>query len=468
MGISCNSKHVKKNDCFVAIAGSKFDGHDYIADAIKNGASEVIYEKAINNQLITENPGVVFYKVENSRARLAQLLSKEYQQPKNIVAITGTNGKTSVAYFYFQICSMLNLKAASIGTLGVVSNVNSVDQVIGESNLTTPDPISLHKILEALAKNEVSHVAMEASSIGLDQHRLDGVKLAAAAFTNFTQDHLDYHGSMSEYFKAKRRLFSELLPAGASACLNVDIKEFEDLRVISQRKNLDIVTYGARAANFQILRINHGKTTQIELDCFGTKYNTSTNIVGEFQIYNILCAIALAYSTNAGSINQIIATIPFIKAAVGRLQAVEGYEVYIDYCHTPDALSRALMALRKNLTGNLILVFGCGGDRDPGKRELMGEIADKLCDVAIVTDDNPRTEDPLRIREQIISGMSKATEIADRKQAIEYAISIMKKDDRVLIAGKGHENYQIYGEKIIEFNDYEVAKNYLNMLKEKF
>jgi UDP-N-acetylmuramoyl-L-alanyl-D-glutamate--2,6-diaminopimelate ligase len=457
--ITADSKKVQKGSIFVAIKGYKVDGHDYILNAIEKGASTIILED--KTKIASEhNNKINFVVVPDSRIALAELASKSFEQPKDIVAVTGTSGKTSVANFVMQIIGYLGEDCASIGTLGVCDNRQIFNNRKEYQNLTTPDTIALHEVLEEIKANNIDYVVMEASSHGLAQHRLDGVHLKAAAFTSFSQDHLDYHANMEEYFAAKTLLFSKLLPSGKNAVLNSDITEFASLKNICDKYNHKILSYGKNGDFIKIEQIYYQNGENCIYSINNKKYEMNTKLLGEFQIYNVFAAVGLVYSCGF-DIDAITKVLNKIKPVIGRMQRVGDSEVFIDYSHKPDALQKALKVMRENLEGKLILVFGCGGDRDSTKRPIMGQIAANYADVAIITDDNPRTENPSSIRKQILEACNNGIEIGDREKAIKYAIENMQKGDRVLIAGKGHETYQILKDKTIDFDDAKIAAKYL-------
>lgn len=453
--ITCNSKEVKPGSLFVAIKGLKFNGEDYVEEALAKGASTIVVSSEFKGKIIQNK----IIKVENPRKYLS-LAAKEFflRQPENIVAVTGTNGKTSTANFFKQICNHIGFKSASIGTLGVVC-----DEVIFNNNdaLTSPDPVKLHEILQTLADNKVTHVSLEASSHGLDQYRLDGVDIKAGALTNLTRDHLDYHSSMEKYFEAKLRLFTELVKE--TAVINADIPEFNVLYSRCKEKNLRIISYGKKGGDIKLIDYNN---SSLILDISGIKYKTAFNILGEFQIYNVMCALGLAVSVGIET-KSAISTLPTLSAVSGRLEyigEVNQAKVFVDFAHKPDALANVLNSLRNLTKGNIHVVFGCGGDRDQGKRAIMGEIAQELADIVIVTDDNPRTEDPAKIRSQILESCPKAIEVVGRSQAIKIALNQLKPYDVLVIAGKGHEDYQIIGIEKIHFSDQEEVRKHIKQM----
>lgn len=455
-GLTQDSRKVQPGFLFAALPGTKTNGVDYIDSAIKAGATHILAPQG------TPSPeGAALITDENPARAFALLAAKFYgKQPGYIAAITGTNGKTSIASFCRQIWGELAIYAASMGTLGVQSQ-----DVNEKGSMTTPDTITLHESLKQLVEVGVTHLAMEASSHGLAQYRLDGVKISAAGFTNLSRDHLDYHETMEAYLAAKARLFSELLDG--PAVLNADIPEYEQLKSLCK----DVISYGVAGQDLKIEELSptaHGQI--IRLKAFGKDYEVNLPLPGAFQAMNALCAAGLVMAEereNEARNDDIIAALEKLKGAPGRMQLVEPkkpkeFSVYIDYAHTPDALENTLNALRPHAQGKLVCVFGCGGDRDKGKRPQMGEISTRLADVTYVTDDNPRSEDPATIRAEIKAGAKGAKEIADREQAIKTAIENLSAGDLLVIAGKGHEQGQIIGDRIEPFDDYKVARDILN------
>jgi UDP-N-acetylmuramoyl-L-alanyl-D-glutamate--2,6-diaminopimelate ligase len=380
-------------------------------------------------------------------------------QPRVIAAVTGTNGKTSVAAFTRQIWQRLGFRAASIGTLGLVA-----PNLQRPGALTTPDPVDLHRILRELADDGIEYLAMEASSHGLEQFRLDGVRIGAAGFTNLSRDHLDYHDSMEAYLAAKMRLFEAVMAPGGTAVLNADAPEFDALAQICVARGHEIISYGAAGEDLRLEASQPSEQGQhVTLTVLGERAEMKLPLFGAFQAHNVLCALGLAIACGANH-EAALEAIEYLKGPRGRLELVarhpSGAPVYVDYAHTPDALENVLEALRSHATGRLVLVFGCGGDRDPGKRPLMGAVASRLADVVIVTDDNPRSEDPAAIRRQIMApqGAPGAREIGLRGEAIRAALALLERDDLLLIAGKGHETGQIVGEEVHPFDDADVAR----------
>ena len=449
-GIACDSRQVQPGDIFVSIPCAKADIH--IQQAIDQGASAVI----VGANETHDEKAVKIIPTLNPRLMLAKLAKAFYPlQPENTVAVTGTNGKSSVVHLTRQLWEGCGHKAASLGTLGLISN-QAIDLKI--PSLTTLDPISLHKTLDSLGGVHVSHFAFEASSHGLDQYRLHVVDLKAAGFTNLTQDHLDYHHTMENYFLAKSKLFTEVLPQGATAALNKDCAFFDPLQTLCHQRSQKIITYSlTQPADLTIQRITqHPGFLEFDLNLMGQVYhNKRVNLVGRFQLENLLCALGLALSTGA-PLDDLIKALPSLQAVKGRMQWVGDHNngsVFVDYAHTPDALKTVLQNLRPHVKGRLWIVFGCGGNRDALKRPQMGAIACEYADQVIVTDDNPRYEDPTFIRQQILAACPDATEIADRRQAIRSAIAQLKEGDIVLIAGKGHETGQIIGNTTYPFDD---------------
>ncbi len=377
-------------------------------------------------------------------------------QPRTIAAVTGTNGKTSVATFLRQIWAALGEEAASLGTLGIASPK-------GERPLgyTTPDPVALQAELAALAKEGVTHLAMEASSHGLAQYRLDGAKLTAAGFTNITRDHMDYHASFDDYLYAKLRLFGEVMGPGGVAVINADSAQFAEFEAVSWARGHRVISVGRKGRDICLVSTQaHARGQTLALVHDGDNYEVKLPLVGGFQASNALVAAGLAIGCGADAA-KVFAALEKLTGAKGRMEEAahlaNGASVYIDYAHTPDALENVLEAMRPHTKKRLHVVFGCGGDRDPGKRPIMGEIAAKLADAVYVTDDNPRGEDAGTIRAAIMKGCPGATEIGDRAKAIETATAALDTGDVLVVAGKGHETGQIIGEKTVPFSDHEAV-----------
>jgi UDP-N-acetylmuramoyl-L-alanyl-D-glutamate--2,6-diaminopimelate ligase len=400
-------------------------------------------------------PAVVV-RADDPRLALARMAARFYRlQPDTVVAVTGTSGKTSTAYFVRQIWAGLGLPAASLGTLGLIRpDGSTVD------SLTTPDPVTLHAMLAELAQARIEHLAMEASSHGLAQRRLDGVRLAAGAFLNLGHDHLDYHKDAEDYLSAKLRLFDQLLPEGAAAVVNADVPETARVVETAYARGLKVMTVGRAGKAIRVMsneRDGFGQSIRVRHD--GEVYAARLPLIGTYQASNALMAAGLCIGSGSPP-EGVFARLEKLKGVPGRLETVGGVRggmVVIDYAHKPDALAAALAALRPFATGRLICVFGCGGDRDRAKRPVMGRIATSQADVAIVTDDNPRTEVPAAIRSEIMAAAPGAKEIGDRAEAIAHGVGLLGPGDVLLIAGKGHETYQIIGETKTHFSDHEAV-----------
>jgi len=455
-GLTADSRKVRPGYLFAALPGSKLDGRQFIRAAVAAGAVAVLAPDDTDPALVPD--GVTLITDANPRRRLARMAAALYpEQPSTIVAVTGTNGKTSVASFTRQIWTALGHDAASIGTLGIVA-----PGAVAGPSLTTPDPVALHAGLADLASRRIDHLAMEASSHGLEQYRLDGVRFAAAGFTNLTRDHLDYHGSMQAYFDAKLRLFNELLSDGGVAVANADDPEFATIRDRVERRKLAMLSFGFGASDLRCTKaVAEAGGFQLEIDAMGDAFTVDFALPGRFQIANALCATGLAIACGA-SASHVVPLLSRLEGVPGRLQRAarldNDADVYVDYAHTPDALNAVLDAMRPHVTGKLHLVFGCGGDRDKGKRAQMGAIANELADKIIVTDDNPRTEDAAAIRAQIMTSCRRAREIGNRAEAIAAAVARLDRGDVLIVAGKGHEQGQIVGEEVIPFDDVEVVR----------
>jgi len=449
---SINSKKVNKNDIFFAIEGSKQSGSLYSSEALSKGAYKVITSKNIRNKN--------YLIVKNVKKFLVEACSVKYKEkPKNIIAVTGTNGKSSVANFYFQILKNLKINSAAIGTLGIFYK-NKVKR----TNLTTPDIITIHKELNFLKKNKIDNVCLEASSHGLHQNRLDGINFTAGIFTNFTQDHLDYHKNLKKYLQAKLSLFSSLLNKNSFAVLDTDIPEFSIINKICKKRKIKILSFGSRGNTIKLISHYYfGKKQIIKINFLNKIYNIKLDLIGDFQIKNLFAAILASY-LSVKNPDQIINALSKIKSATGRMQYVGNKKksaVVVDYAHTPDALKKSLQTLAKQFNKKVDVVFGCGGDRDKGKRYKMGEIADQFASKIYLTNDNPRSENPISIIKQIKKGCSRSKIILDRKMAIKSAINNLNTDSILLIAGKGHENYQIINNQKKYFSDQKVSKFFL-------
>ena len=448
-GLSADSRNVQPGHVFVAIAGREKDGAQFIADAVQRGA--VLVVAAAQSEF--GEPGVSVIRVADPRLFLSKAAARYYgAQPETMVAVTGTAGKTSVASFTRQIWERAGLQAAMIGTTGVETPTRKQ-----YGQLTTPDPMVLHRILSELADEGITHCSMEASSHGLDQHRLDGVRLSAGAFTNLGRDHLDYHASMENYFAAKMRLFEALLRPGAPAVIFADDAWSERTIERARARGLEVLTVGRNGDFLTLKRVEHQRSRQIaEIHHGGAIYQVTLPLAGDFQLSNALVAAGLAITTGVPA-GVAIEALEHLHGASGRLELVgttqKGVPAYVDYAHKPEALEQVLQSVRPFTTGRVIVVFGCGGDRDRGKRPIMGEIATRLADLVIVTDDNPRSEDPATIRAEILAEAPGALEIGDRAQAISDAVAMAAEGDTLVVAGKGHEEGQTVGEAVLPFSD---------------
>ena len=449
---SINSKKVNKNDIFFAIEGSKQSGSLYSSEALSKGAYKVVTSKNIKNKN--------YLIVKNVKKFLVEACSVKYKEkPKNIIAVTGTNGKSSVANFYFQILKNLKINSAAIGTLGIFYK-NKVKR----TNLTTPDIITIHKELNFLKKNKIDNVCLEASSHGLHQNRLDGINFTAGIFTNFTQDHLDYHKNLKNYLQAKLYLFSSLLKKNSFAILDTDIPEFSIISKICKKRKIKILSFGSKGNAIKLISHYYfGKKQIIKINFLNKIYNIKLDLIGDFQIKNLFAAILASY-LSVKNPDQIINVLSKIRSATGRMQYVGNKKksaVVVDYAHTPDALKKSLQTLAKQFNKKVDVVFGCGGDRDKGKRYKMGKIANQFASKIYLTNDNPRSENPTSIAKQIKTGCSRAKIILDRKIAIKTAINNLNTESNLLIAGKGHENYQIINNQKKYFSDQKVSKLFL-------
>jgi UDP-N-acetylmuramoyl-L-alanyl-D-glutamate--2,6-diaminopimelate ligase len=446
-GVTADSRKVRPGFLFAALPGSKVDGRSFIPTAIEQGAAAVLAPEDIDLNV----PVVSAWDPRRAYALAAAAFWEK--QPKVCVAVTGTNGKTSVAAFCRQIFTHAGHKAASMGTLGVRAG----DEQITPPGLTTPDAADVFEMLATLVDKGVTHMAMEASSHGIDQRRLDGVRLVAAGFTNFTQDHLDYHGTMGAYRAAKLRLFETLLPRGSVAVLNADSEQFPAFAAAALSAGQSIMSVGEDGQHIRQLNralLPEGQRLELEFD--GRRYDVRLPLAGAFQASNALVAAGLCIAAGEDA-ETVFAALESLEGAPGRLQRVgtgaKGGEAYVDYAHTPDGLETVLEALRPHTRGKLVVVFGAGGDRDRGKRPQMGAIAARLADVAIVTDDNPRSEDPAAIRAEIMAAAPGAREIGDRREAIRAAAALLGEGDVLVVAGKGHEQGQLVAGVTHPFDD---------------
>lgn len=453
-GLTADSREVEPGFVFAALKGSALDGRQFIDAAIDKGAIAVLTEK---DYPAADCP-VYCCCAENPRQKLAQLAARLYDgQPETIVAVTGTNGKTSVAHFVRSIWQHMGLRSASLGTLGIVANETTIPL-----HYTSPEPVLLHRTLNGLVSEDITHLAIEASSHGLDQNRLDAVKVCVGAFTNLTRDHLDYHEDAEAYLNAKLGLVTRVVQEGGSVVLNADSDVYDTFRNAAEDRGLKVLSYGRGASDICLKSVrSHLAGQEIDIQVFGKKYHLDLPLAGEFQAMNILCAIGMVVAAGE-DLDDALAALPNIKNVPGRMQQVvtlpTGATAYVDFAHTPDALETVLKSLRPHVEGKILAVIGCGGDRDKGKRPVMGAIAKQYSGQVYVTDDNPRTEDPAIIRSEIMAACAGAVEIGDRKQAIEAAMKAAKQGDIVIVAGKGHEEGQIIGNTVIPFNDQDVIQ----------
>lgn len=453
--LTADSRKVTSGSLFAALPGFKLDGRDYIKSALANGAEAILSLPGL------EELPVPYIASDSPRLMYAQLAAKlAGGQPETIVAMTGTNGKSSTVDFLRQIWAYAGKNAACFGTLGIATN----DGVTPLTH-TTPDAVALHETLKGLADSGITHAGMEASSHGLAQYRLDGVQLAAVGFTNLTQDHFDYHPDMEDYFAAKARLFTELAPKGAPAIINVDSEYGRRMADVAKETGLELVSVGWAGADIRISEVTPRSASQtVELVWDGKRHKLELPLAGEFQALNAVSALGLAVATGVDA-RQALEALSQLKTVAGRMEkageTANGAPVFIDFAHTPDGLDKLLRGVRPHTLGRIVVVFGCGGDRDPDKRSKMGAIAAKHADHVIVTDDNPRTETAADIRRAVLKGCPDAEEIGDRANAIAHAVSLLQENDCLVIAGKGHESGQIIGDKIIPFSDLAEARKVL-------
>lgn len=462
--VTCDSRQVEPGDIFVALRGVTFNGEDAIPDAVAKGARVVIASQEYGDLSF---PGVLVLRVKNPHATLSLLASRFYpQQPATTVAVTGTNGKSSVVHFLRHLWGGLGHASATIGTLGLITHRGGAEHVTTLQN-TSPPALEFHRLLNLVADAGITHCALEASSHGLDQHRVTGARLTAAGFTSFSQDHLDYHPDMASYFQAKSTLFGHVLSAGRWAVLNADIPEYGPLKDICEARGCPVLSYGMAGDLRLVTRTPTPQGQDLTLSYGGQNYTIHLPLVGLFQAHNVLCALGLAMACG-DELTQLLPHVPHLPCVPGRMelagQTAQGAPVYVDYAHTPDALEMALKTLRPHTAGRLFVVFGCGGDRDATKRPLMGAAAARYADVVYVTNDNPRTEDPDHIRQQILAAVPTATDISDRRLCIQKAMASLAPGDVLLVAGKGHETGQIIGKTIHPFDDRLVVQDLLNTI----
>lgn len=455
-GITSDSRRVEAGFLFAAIPGVARNGESFIPEALAKGATAILCHCDWQGELPA---GIQRLETDNPRQALAQLAAAFYTpMPRHILAITGTDGKTSTVEFCRQLLEAAGRKAATVGTLGIRSEHYTPDEAFPN---TTPDPTILHRNLQAMARAGVDDVAMEASSHGLHQYRLDGVVPEAGVFTTFGADHGDYHPTTEDYFNAKARLFRELLPTGARAVLNADDDTIMKLAPECTARGLELLDFGRKAQEFRVERaIPTAEGITVTLNVRGHAWEGTVPLYGGFQVMNVLAAAAAVWPHVGAEV--FFASLPRLAGVPGRLEKVaalpQGMPVFVDYAHTAQALAKILESLRPHTAGRLLAVFGCGGDRDRGKRPEMGKVAAEMADVAIVTDDNPRSEDPALIRSEILVACPGAVEIGDREEAICHALKMMQPDDVLVVAGKGHETTQVIGSKTLHFNDAEVIR----------
>ena len=460
-GLASDSRDVRPGYLFAALPGTRASGVDFIADAVARGAVAVLAPDGTEPHLAC---GASLVTDPNPRHRLALAASRYYgAQPAVVACVTGTNGKTSVADFIRQIWRASGHKAASLGTLGA-----RMDGGRRPLRHTTPDPIALHRVLAELSADGIDHLALEASSHGLAQHRLDGVRVKAAAFTTFSRDHMDYHADPDAYFATKARLFEQVMAAEGTAVLNADDQRVASLVDRCCARGQQVLTFGAAGADLRLLDRRDTQAGQdLSVAILGARHEIALPLPGAFQVHNALAALGLALATGVDSAEAVHA-LRALDGVPGRLQRIAGHpagaDVFVDYAHTPDALASALRAVRPLVRRTLVVVFGCGGERDVGKRREMGAVAARLADRVIVTDDNPRREDPALIRRAILDACPGAMEVGDRGRAIRNAVEALGAGDGLLIAGKGHEREQVVGNRTIAFDDADVARSAMTVI----
>jgi UDP-N-acetylmuramoyl-L-alanyl-D-glutamate--2,6-diaminopimelate ligase len=452
-GITSDSRKVKPGYLFAALAGSKTDGARFVKDAVARGATAVLGAPVLAEDVAAL--GVRFIPDENPRAGLAHLAAAFFgAQPDTVAAVTGTKGKSSIVAFLREIWTALGEPAASLGTVGVVGPGGEIPL-----SHTTPDPVEIQELLAKLKSQGVEHLAIEASSHGLDQHRLDGVVISACGFTNITRDHMDYHPTFDHYLAAKLRLFGEVVKDGGVAVVNADAEHSGAFIAAAKTRGLKLITVGRKGETIRLdRREDRGGAQVLDLHYQDKIFAVELPQAGDFQASNALVAAGLAIGLGADAA-KVFAALEHLKGAPGRMEkvafAASGAPIYVDYAHTPDSLEKILEALRPHTANKLHVVFGCGGDRDKGKRPLMGAIAVRLADDVIVTDDNPRTEEAATIRSEILAAAPGAREIGDRAEAIRAAVAELKAGDVLVIAGKGHETGQYIKGEVLPFSDRE-------------
>ena len=458
-GIDFDSRKIKKGMMFAAINGKTNNGIDFCDKALKAGANSILCNRKDLKKVFKKKANIL--TTNNVRLSVSIIIKKLFpKQPKNIVAITGTNGKTSIAFYLKGIWKAANVSSASIGTLGIIYQNKKIPL-----NLTTPDPITLHKRVDELKSKGINNIVLEASSHGIEQNRIDALRINRAVFSNLSRDHLDYHQTLDSYFKAKKRLFSDILETNGLAIVNNDCKYGRKIESFCKRKKIKVFTYGAKKADWKINKVIFYKSfSKVHISVLEKSHSFKCRFFAYYQIENLVCSMLIAYSYNF-PLKKIIKWVEKIKEPPGRLEKINFKSnksaIYIDYAHTPEALKINLTQLRENLksSGRLKVLFGCGGDRDIGKRAQMAKNASNLADEVYITDDNPRYENPKKIRDQISLHCKKAFVIANRKNAIKFAIKKLEKHDILLVAGKGHEKFQEINGKKYSFDDKEVVRD---------
>ena len=453
-GLTADSRRVEPGMLFAAIPGTALDGRDFISQAVEKGASAILAP-------LGTKAAVPVMESKEPRLDYAKLAAQLYPgQPDTLVAITGTNGKSSTVEFLRQIWARAGHKAACFGTLGITTSKG-----VEPLKHTTPDAVALHRTLSDLAGQGITHAAMEASSHGLKQYRMHAVELTAAGFSNLTQDHFDYHPDFQDYFSSKAKLFTELLPEGASAVINTSDEYGERMAELAKARGQDVLEVGWAGAHIRIDEIMPRAGSQdLTLVIHGKRYGIRLPLAGEFQSLNAVQALGLAMVTGV-ELNDALMALELLSGVPGRLEAVgetpDGAPVYVDFAHTEDGLEKLIRSIRPHTMGKIVVVFGCGGDRDPLKRPKMGAVASRLADSVIVTDDNPRTEDAASIRKEVMAGAPDASEIGDRRAAIREGLSRLGRGDCLVVAGKGHEQGQIVGDQTLPFSDQEEVRKAL-------
>lgn len=455
-GVTANWEAVEPGWVFVSLVGQGEDGRAHVSEAARRGAVAVLGPSGIG---AGENAGSVPVVVDDNPQRAFALLAARFfgRQPNVVVAVTGTDGKTSVVEFTAQLWRLLGRRAASLGTLGLRPPGRQLPE-----RLTTPFPMTLHSCLASVADKGIDRLALEATSIGLNEHRVDGVELAAGAFTNLSQEHLGYHGSVDAYRAAKRRLFASILAPGGSAVLNADSAEVDDLASVCRTRGHEVWTYGRRGTQIRLEHLEAMEDAQrLTVGLLGRRRQVTMPLIGGFQAMNAMCALGLVVATGEDA-ESAFSALPGLRPVPGRLERVArhpcGAPIYVDYAHTPNGLRTLLEAVRPFVAQRMVLVFGCGGESDRGKRPQMGEIAGRLADLVIITDDNPRSEHAGTIRSEIVSGCPAAVEIGDRVDAIETGVRQLGSGDVMIVAGKGHESVQLTAGGARPFDDGAVVR----------